>query len=386
MLDIPGKEPTEARVKKERPKLEKGIVDCDFHPYFKNGLRDLIPYMTESWARKLGFGGDKAWAGNFAASQFVLPLDYLYINVAGATRSDASQNGEIPASDPAFTAKQLFEDHGISRAVMIAGHLFGIGSFPDPDVSATVASAYNRWQQEQWLEYHKGFRGAIVVPPQNPEAAVKEINDMGDKPGVVAIFMPLHDIAMGERHYYPIYEAAQRKGLPIITHPSGTESVFARAPRMAAQPTYYLEWHTMLGQIHQSNMCSLICHGVFERFPELKVVVAEGGFMWAIETILKLDRDWQALRDEVPWLKKWPSEYMRKNMRFTTQPLPETRKKEHLTAVLDMVYAEETLVYSSDYPHWDFDDPQRALLSIEPGLRKKIQIDNGWALFGDRLA
>jgi predicted TIM-barrel fold metal-dependent hydrolase len=50
-----------------------------------------------------------------------------------------------------------------------------------------------------------------------------------------------------------------------------------------------------------------------------------------------------------------------------------------------MMYAEETLVFSSDYPHWDFDDPQRALNGVEAGLRRKICIDNGRALFGDRL-
>ena len=362
-----------------------GLVDCDVHPYFKQGLRDLMDYMTKSWQSRLGIGQGASWSKNFAASEFVLPLDYLYINTAGATRMDSSPEGGIPGSDPAFMAEQLLDGCNISRAVLIAGHLFGIGAFPDPDVSAVVAQAYNDWQRELWLEFDPRYRGAIVIPPQNPEAAVKEIERSGDVPGVVAIFMPLHDIAMGESHYYPIYEAAQAHGLPVIVHPSGTESVFARAPRMAVQPTYYIEWHTMLGQVHQSNMASLICHGVFERFPELKVIVAEGGFMWAIETMLKLDRDWQALRDEVPWLKRPPSEYVRNNIRFTTQPMVEPHRPEQVEQILDMVYADETLLFSSDYPHWDFDDPSRALAGISDERRRHICVDNAVALFGDRL-
>jgi len=358
-------------------RADLGIIDCDVHPHFTNGLQDITPYMSQSWRERLGFGTETDWSKNFAASQYILPLDTLYINSAGATRADASPHGGMPGGDPAFMAEQLLDGHGIHRAVLIAGHLFGIGAFPDPTVAAAVASAYNEWQQERWLEFDERFRGAIVVPPQHPQAAVKEIERMSDKPGVVGIFMPLHDIAAGEIHYDPIYEAAERHGLPVIFHPSGTENVYHRAPRMAATPTYYLEWHTGLSQIHQSNVMSLICHGAFEKYPELKILIAEGGFMWAIETMLKLDRDWKGLRNEVPWLKKPPSEYLRRNIRFTTQPFPETHKKEHVATILDMVYAEETLVFSSDYPHWDFDDPNRALNDIPEHLRRHICVENG---------
>jgi uncharacterized protein len=366
--------------------ITSGIIDCDVHPQFDNGLADLIPYMTESWRQRLGFGSDVDWSKTLAAAQFVLPLDNLYINTAGPQRGDASPpGGRPPGSDPDFMAAQLLDTHGIERAVLIAGQLFGIGSFPDAEVAAVVASAYNDWQQERWLEHDMRYRGAIVVPPQHPGAAVKEIERMADKPGIVAVFLPLHEIAAGKYHYYPIYEAAQKHALPVVFHPAGTENVYANAPRMAAAPTYYLEWHSGLGQIHQSNLMSMVCHGVFEKFPDLKILIAEGGFMWAIETMYKLDRDWMGLRDEVPWLNRPPSEYIRGNVRFTTQPFPEPHDKAHLGPILEMVYAEETLVFSSDYPHWDFDDPQRVLSGIDPALRRKICVDNGRALFGDRL-
>jgi len=369
----------------ERDSRLTGIIDCDVHPNFSNGLRDLHPYMTDTWREKLGIGGAADWSSRFAAASYVLPLDYLYINVAGGYRSDAARADMAPGTDAVFTAEHLLDPHGIERAVLIAGHLLGIGAFPDPDVAATVASAYNEWMLERWLQVDTRYRGALVVAPQDPEAAVREIERMADRPGMVAIFMPLHDILMGERHYYPIYEAAQRHSLPICVHPSGTENVFARAPRMAGTPTYYVEWHTALGQIHQSNLLSLLCHGVFERFPELKIVIAEGGFAWAIETMWKLDRDWQALRAEVPWIKRPPSEYVLSNVRFTTQPFIEPHRREHVEAILEMVYAEQTLVFSSDYPHWDFDDPHRALSAISPQLRRRICIDNPRELYGHRL-
>lgn len=362
-----------------------GIIDSDVHPNFKNGLHDLQQYMTPSWQKKLGIGGGADWSSRYAAAAYVLPLDYLYINSAGAYREDAAHNGEAPATDAKFTAKQLFDGHGIDKGVLIAGQLFGIGAFPDPDVAATVASAYNDWMCEQWLQVDPRFRGALAVAPQDPALAVKEIERMQGRPGITSIFLPLHDILHGERHYYPIYEAAQKYALPITVHPSGTENVFARAPRMAGTPTYYIEWHTALSQIHQSNVLSLVCHGVFEKFPELKYVIAEGGFAWAAEIMWKLDRDYKGLGDEVPWLKLKPSDYIRRNVRFTTQPMIEPHKREHLATLLDMVYADETLIFSSDYPHWDFDEPHRALSGIDKGLLQKICVDNPKALYGDRL-
>jgi predicted TIM-barrel fold metal-dependent hydrolase len=362
-----------------------GIIDSDVHPNIGNGLQDLHDNMPAAWRKKLGIGGGNSWSSRFAASSYVLPLDYLYINSAGAYREDAIVDGQAPATDARFTAEQLFDGHGIDIGVLIAGHLFGIGAFPDPDVAATVASAYNEWMCERWLQVDPRFRGAMVVAPQDPALAVKEIERMQGRPGIVSIFLPLHDILHGERHYYPIYEAAQKHGLPITVHPSGTENVFARAPRMAGTPTYYIEWHTALSQIHQSNVLSLVCHGVFERFPELMYVIAEGGFAWAAEIMWKLDRDRKGLGDEVPWLRLAPSEYIRRNVRFTTQPMVEPAKKEHLPVLLDMVCAEETLIFSSDYPHWDFDEPRRALSGVPKDLLRKICVDNPRALYGGRL-
>jgi predicted TIM-barrel fold metal-dependent hydrolase len=362
-----------------------GIIDSDVHPNFQNGLRDLHDYMSPTWRKRLGIGGEKEWSGRYAAAAYVLPLDYLYINTAGAYQDDAIVGDKAPATDARITAEQLLDGRGIDIAVLIAGHLFGIGAFPDPEVAATVASAYNEWMCERWLQEDKRFRGALVVPPQHPEAAVREIERMQGRDGIVGIFLPLHDLLHGERHYYPIYEAAQKYSLPIIVHPSGTENVFARAPRMAGTPTYYIEWHTALGQIHQSNVLSLVCHGVFERFPELKYLVAEGGFAWAAEVMWKLDRDVKGLHDEVPWLKLAPSDYIRRNVRFTTQPMVEPHKKEHVPVLLEMMYGDELLLYSSDYPHWDFDDPHRALAAIPEDVRRKIMWDNPREFYGDRL-
>jgi predicted TIM-barrel fold metal-dependent hydrolase len=62
-------------------------------------------------------------------------------------------------------------------------------------------------------------------------------------------------------------------------------------------------------------------------------------------------------QSEAPMLKRLPSEYMRENCYYTTQPLEVTHPKA-LAVTLEMINAETQLLFASDWPHFDFDLPQ----------------------------
>jgi len=363
------------------------IVDCDVHPHLAQGLDDLLPYLSLTWRRRIGLADKGRGARESFGSRFSFPMQDSYINVAGTLRMDAvAESGGMPASDPDFVSQQLLDGYGIDRAVLIGGNVTSLAAFPDPDLAAAIASAYNEWLFERWLEFDPRFRGSILVAPQDPSLAAAEIVRLGERPGFVQVYLPLMNVLMGERHYYPIYEAAARQGLPVAVHPNGVDGTYVRGPSMAGGvPTYYLEWHTGLTQVFQANLISLICHGVFERFPELRVVIAEGGFAWLPDVIWRLDKDAKGLRAELPWLKKRPMQYVVDHVRFTTQPFYETDRPEHLAAICEMVHAERTLMLSTDYPHWDFDNPLRALASLDSALRERVVSANANALYGGRL-
>lgn len=361
------------------------VIDCDVHQYFVDGIQDLFPYVSEPWRRRLGIGQSLTWRGNFANTRISLPKDELYINSGGGWRLDSTTSEMPPATDPAFVARHLLDDYGIERAILLGGHVLGLGAMPNAEMATVIASAYNDWMLERWLQADARYRGSLLVAPQLPERAAAEIDRLGDNPGIVQVLLPLARPAMGEPHYYPIYEAAQRHGLPIVVHPSGTESIYPLGPNMGQVPTFYVEWHTALTQPHQSNVLSMLCHGVFERFPNLTLVIAEGGFAWAIDLLWRLDKNWKGLRDEVPWMKRTPSEYFFEHVRFTTQPFPEPEDSAQMRAVCDIIQADRTLLFSSDYPHWDFDDPYRALDALPLDMRRRICVENASELYTDRL-
>ena len=98
---------------------------------------------------------------------------------------------------------------------------------------------------------------------------------------------------------------------------------------------------------------------MFERFPRLKVVIVEGGFGWVPALTWRLDKLFERMRGEVPHLKRPPSEYMREHIWFTTQPMEEPDDARHLLDVIEWI-GFDRLLFASDYPHWDFDDPRFA--------------------------
>jgi uncharacterized protein len=95
-----------------------------------------------------------------------------------------------------------------------------------------------------------------------------------------------------------------------------------------------------------------------------------------------MDREYRQGRVEVPWVKKLPSQHIRERLRFSTQPT-EDMTADQWGKLIDLMGCDEYLVFSTDYPHFDFDDPQASIpVSIGDDLREKIFWKNGARLYG----
>jgi len=87
------------------------------------------------------------------------------------------------------------------------------------------------------------------------------------------------------------------------------------------------------------------------------------------------------LRSTTPWLKRLPSEYIRAQVRLTTQPIEEPENPAHLLQIFEMIGAPQMILFSSDYPHWDFDNPRMALPPLPPEWKERILWRNAAELY-----
>jgi predicted TIM-barrel fold metal-dependent hydrolase len=96
-----------------------------------------------------------------------------------------------------------------------------------------------------------------------------------------------------------------------------------------------------------------------------------------------MDAAWERGDRELAGLELAPSEYVRRNVFFTSQPLDEPPRRQQLWEILDLMDAGSSLLFSSDYPHWDTDDPTLILTTgLPPHLRERIQWQTAVELFG----
>ena len=106
--------------------------------------------------------------------------------------------------------------------------------------------------------------------------------------------------------------------------------------------------------------------------------------MWCRKTGWEYTERWAEIQKTamVPWLKRPPSEYVFDHVRLSTQPLEEPEDPAQILAIFDIIHAERTLCFASDFPHWDFDDPFMALPpSLSEAQRRGIYADNARALY-----
>lgn len=294
-------------------------------------------------------------------------------NPHGVMREDARPpSGGAACSDPGFTIEHFMEPRNIHYGVLNPAGLMAMGVSADYRAAAAVCSAYNDYMIDSWLAFDQRFLGAVMVGGNWPEAAAKEIRRVGHHPQMKTIIMcSASEAPLGQVRYWPIYEAAQEMGLPVTVHPGAEGRGISGPPSASGWPSSYFEWHTGLSQNYMGHVSSLILEGVFQEFPELMFIGLEGGFAWLPHLMWRLDKNWKALRVLTPWLTEPPSAVIKKHIRLSTQPIEEPEKPEHLMQIIDMIDGENTLVFSSDYPHWDNDDPFYAFPSSMPQETKE---------------
>jgi len=350
------------------------LIDCDVHNAWPDS-RVLTPYLDRYWRDFLERGELPGGRGSFPHGH------RPWLHPEGFTRTDAvPADGSTPGSDYELMREQLLDRYDVEYAILTGDEAIEASTLANPYYARALVRAYNDWLVEEWLPRDPRLRGSLVVAPQDPGGAAAEIRRLGGHEGLVQVLVSSgSERPYGDPVYHPIWEAAAEVGLPFAVHLGGQGGINAN-PTGCGPPTFFWEAHALLCETGMGHVASAIAHGVFERWPETKLVLIECGVAWFPALLWRLDADYKALRKETPWLKRLPSEYARDHIRLTTQPLEQPRELRHLWSALEAIDGEHTLLFASDYPHWDFDDPR--LVSLPAGWQERVFGENARELYG----
>ena len=321
------------------------VIDCDIHNEVSS-IEVLMPYLADHWrdyVRESAFRGPHA-------------NDYPH----GAPTS--ARPGSMPAEGGAAgSSLQLVREQALdpwNTEIGILNCSYRVQSVKQEDLAADLATAANRWQLEEWLTPEPRLRGSLVVPSRTPSRAAEEVHRFGDHPQFVQVVLPVRSfIPYGNRFYDPLYAAAVERELVIGINFGGAPG---HPPTPVGWPSTYLEEHAGMAQVFQSQVISIIAEGVFDRFPELRIALIEGGFVWMPSLMWRLDKEWKGLRSNTPWVRRAPSDYIRQHMRVTVQPVGAPPDPQYILQTIEQLETDQMLMFATDYPHWHYDEDEEA--------------------------
>ena len=335
----------------ERGLHEMDIVDTDCH--IQEPYEMFVESLPSEYKKMLRWTDDE--------------MDPLLSKQRNIFQRGASYGHRVKRPEVSFPKPQSAEDIidefavrmldlGIKHTIIIPNMIVRLPLDPRPaKFEAEVARAYIDFMIENFLDKYPEITAALYVPVKDANLGAELIDDVGAEKGIVgALLSVLTRTRPGNDDWNPIYEAAQRRNLPIVMHSDAIHEeergwLFGDFERLL--PIHVLSFPLLLAR----SIMSIVLDAVPERFPNLKFVFMEGGITYIPWLMQRLDDDYVKRSYEAPGLKRLPSEYMNE-FYYTTQPL-ESAHKNFLESFFKMFDSENRLLYASDYPHWDFDAP-----------------------------
>ncbi len=327
------------------------IVDVDSHHYENESFAQIAQFIEDpvirqqalvSASRKSGAGFLGGMAGNQDQSGRVTRYHLRHL--------DSVEPG---AQRDAHLSRKWMDAMGVDIAFLFPSPMLTLSSHPVQAVQNAYTRAYNHWLTQEVLPRESRLRTMLCLPFNDPEASYKMVLDFGDKRGVSGFMIPAaHNRPVHDNAYMKLYAALEERALPLAFHGAynWNDHAFSSANRFITVHGLGFVFYNM---IHMANW---IVNGLPERFPELKVIWMESGLAWIPFMMQRFDNEFLMRSNECPALKMKPSEYMKK-MYYSVQPLEVPDDLSILQTTLKMINAETQLLFSSDYPHWDFDLP-----------------------------
>ena len=251
------------------------VIDADGHVNDYAAGEEIAKYMPE---------------GNCSSVIFPV-LDHLHWQYLRKYRDEMGNPG--PKEWDAF-----LDQSGIECTVVYPSAGLAVGRIVDGQWAIAACRAYNSWLYEKFVNASPKIKGMALIPVQDVEAAVEELRRAIKELGMRGAMLPSNGEGikghLGAKVYWPLYEEAEKLGCCLAVH-GGCHHHFG----MDSFSTYY-PVHALghpFGIMVQA--ASMLAHGIFDRFPKLRVAFLEGGATWVPFFMDRIDRSYNKAHFQV---------------------------------------------------------------------------------------
>jgi predicted TIM-barrel fold metal-dependent hydrolase len=266
---------------------------------------------------------------------------------------------------------------GVGAEVLYPTLGLAILSIEDPQLQEDCCHVYNKWLVEYCSVDPDRLVGIGLIPCYRPEAAIDELNychENGLRGGMVWETPPA-DLPFTSFHYDPIWQEAQRLGMPINVHIlTGFNYSRLKGKETSSTDMRLARINGYHGSVNEKLACTadtlfnFIFGGVFERFPGLRLAIVENELSWLPFYVDQWDYYYERYLTSrtLEGVSKPPSEYVDKQVFVTFFRDP-------WTGHVLLKWGAKNAMWSNDYPHgnstWphskDYVDSQIGFLDAE---------------------
>jgi predicted TIM-barrel fold metal-dependent hydrolase len=265
---------------------------------------------------------------------------------------------------------------GIDVSILYPTLALFIGRVRRPKLAMALSRAYNDLAHSYCMQSPR-LKAVATLQLHNVSEAVKELRRAVTELNFVGVTLPADGCGknLGNAEFHPIYAEAERLGVPVAIHASTGDADTAFDKFIAA--------HTIGHPFPQMRqLTGMIFGGIPELFPKLRLMYLEAGAGWVPYWMERMDHEYKLRAVEAPLCKTKPSDYIRSGRIFFSCEAEESL----LPVVVDKI-GEDTLLYASDYPHWDMDFPDSAKElwernDLSERTRRKILGENAKQVYG----
>lgn len=253
---------------------------------------------------------------------------------------------------------------------------------PELDVTIALCRAYNDWAHEFCSASPDRLIAPVLVPQMDVGASIAElrrgVQELGQR-GAVLRPNPVGGRTLDDPALDPLWSEIEALGVPLVLHEGTTQDV----PQAGNARYENFMFRHMVSHAFEQQMglLSLICGGVLERHPGLRVLIVEAGVGWVPYWLDRMDHHVEKWGFASLALPLTPTEYFQRQC-FVSADSDESL----LPFVVDSI-GDDNVCFSTDYPHPDhaFEGIVAELTSrsdLSDATKKKILCSNAERLLG----